>query len=1001
MAIGFDAALSAVETSPRTRATYFLFLGILFVGLLLSCGLGQLDGKNAQSEERARVALQLSALAAQLQSQIGLAFSETEGIAQLLRVDDSISPEHFRGIAREAIHSAPHISRIAMAPDDVLSDIYPLEGNESVLGLDYRNLTDQYPLLRRSKALGLPVLAGPVALYQGGQALIYRRPIFLSGHKGMPRYWGSVSVLTDIDRLLLAAGIAADKDLDIALRGRDGHGAEGEMIWGKASIYKQQAMLHSVDIPGGTWQLAAIPHGGWSQPSLITSPLFWLTLAATALFSVFAAQLSLGHRQIQMRNRALRREMDERRVVEAELLDKKTLLQVIFEHVPSLMYLFNTKGRLLLCNHSFERAMRFSGETMVGRRRESFMQPEDAKHWEKEDDAIIASGQAQRFEETYSENGVLRTYLTIKCPLRDAEDKLLGVLGISSDITEIRQTTEQLRLAGVVMDNTHEGVLITDAKGVIVSINKAFTHITGYTAEQTAGKTHRLLRSQQNDGQVHEKIRRSLQDTGSWHGEVWSQRKNGDNYPQWLTVNSVRNALGEVVNYVAVFSDITSLKHSQAELERLAHYDAVTGLPNRVWFHKCLTLAIEHAQPRQGLLAVLILDLDGFKTVNDSLGHAMGDLLLQQAAQRFTQALRPGDTAARLGGDEFVFILDNLTHVADATLIAQRLLQTLNQPFELKGATSRVTGSIGVAIFPGDGSSTEDLVRHADTAMYRAKEAGRNAYRFYQREMTLLIQQRVSLEQALRRALACNEFEIWYQPKLDLLTGQIESVEALIRWRSPKHGLVSPGEFIPLAERTGLIIQIGEWVLERVCAQLHLWRETYDFTHRVAVNVAALQIERSDFVETVRQALQRHDLPARALEIEVTESLLIKSLEVARDVLSRLQALGVTIAVDDFGTGHSSLAYLKALPVNNLKIDQTFISDVPHDTTNVAITQAIINLGRALGFTVTAEGIETREQLEFLRNAGCDLGQGYLISRPMPAKEFETWLGTGLEGINE
>ncbi|EXF95627.1 membrane protein [Pseudomonas fluorescens HK44] len=940
-------------------------------------------------------------MAAQLQSQIGLAFSETEGIAQLLRVDDAISPEHFRGIAREAIHSVPHISRIAMAPDDVLSDIYPLEGNESVLGLDYRNLTDQYPLLRRSKALGLPVLAGPVALYQGGQALIYRRPIFLSGHKGMRRYWGSVSVLTDIDRLLLAAGIAADKDLDIALRGRDGHGAEGEMIWGKASIYKQQAITHTVEIPGGTWQLAAIPHGGWSQPSLITSPLFWLSLAATALFSVFAAQLSLGHRQIQMPSRALRREMDERRVVEAELLDKKTLLQVIFEHVPSLMYLFNTQGRLLLCNHSFERAMRFSGETMVGRRRESFMQPEDAKHWEKEDDAILASGQAQRFEETYSENGVVRIFLTTKCPVRDAEDKLLGVLGISSDITEIRQTTEQLRLAGVVMDNTDEGVLITDAKGLIISINKAFTHITGYTAEQTAGKTHRLLRSQQNDGQVHEQIRRSLQETGRWHGEVWSQRKNGENYPQWLTVNSVRNVLGEVVNYVAVFSDITSMKHSQAELERLAHYDAVTGLPNRVWFHKCLTLAIEHAQPRQGLLAVLILDLDGFKTVNDSLGHAMGDLLLQQAAQRFTQALRPGDTAARLGGDEFVFILDNLTHVADATLIVQRMLETLHQPFELKGATSRVTGSIGVAIFPGDGSCTEDLVRHADTAMYRAKEAGRNAYQFYQREMTLLIQQRVSLEQALRRALARNEFEIWYQPKLDLLTGQIEGAEALIRWRSPKHGLMSPGEFIPLAERTGLIIQIGEWVLERVCAQLHLWRKTYGFTHRVAVNVAALQIERSDFVETVRQALQRHDLPARALEIEVTESLLIKSLEVASDVLSRLQALGVTIAVDDFGTGHSSLAYLKALPVNNLKIDQTFISDVPHDTTNVAITQAIINLGRALGFTVTAEGIETREQLEFLRNAGCDLGQGYLISQPMPAKEFETWLGAGMEGINE
>ncbi|MET0124977.1 MAG: bifunctional diguanylate cyclase/phosphodiesterase, partial [Pseudomonas caspiana] len=391
-------------------------------------------------------------------------------------------------------------------------------------------------------------------------------------------------------------------------------------------------------------------------------------------------------------------------------------------------------------------------------------------------------------------------------------------------------------------------------------------------------------------------------------------------------------------------------------------------------------------------MAVLMLDLDGFKLVNDSLGHPMGDLLLQHATHRFVDAVRQGDVVARLGGDEFGFILDGLECEADVVPVVGKILAALQQPFFLDGTAALVTASIGVTLYPQNGATAQALLTQADTAMYAAKEAGRNDFCFYQSHMTTQIQARVALEAAIRRALERNEFEVWYQSKLDLNTGKVAGAEALIRWRSPTLGLVSPADFIPLAERTGLIVSIGHWLLDHVCSQVRRWRDSGLFTQHVAINVAVLQIERGGFVEDVRLALQRYELPAQALEIEVTESLVMNRKELAHTVLSQLRSMGLTVAVDDFGTGYSSLAYLKDLPIDNLKIDRTFISGLPHDKAYVAITQAVIELGHALGFTVTAEGIETQEQLAFLRNAGCDTGQGYLISRPVPVDEFEALL---------
>ena len=428
------------------------------------------------------------------------------------------------------------------------------------------------------------------------------------------------------------------------------------------------------------------------------------------------------------------------------------------------------------------------------------------------------------------------------------------------------------------------------------------------------------------------------------------------------------------------------LQRSQAQLERLAHYDTITGLPNRVLFQQQLAEAT-----RQGNgLAVLMLDIDGFKQVNDSLGHAMGDLLLQQATARFLQELDTTDRLCRLGGDEFVFMLQGTQGQINHQV--RHLLRCLQRPFDLNGNAALVTGSIGLAWCPQHGADVGSLLRHADTAMYVAKEGGRNTWRPYHRDMTARLQQRLELERNLRRALQNNEFELWYQPKVDLFSGQLEGVEALLRWRDPEHGLVSPGEFIPLAERTGLIIPLGERVLELACAQLAAWRADDCLPGPLAINVAALQIERSDYVSSLALALERHALSPNMLEVEITESLLMESQQQACAALAQLQAMGVATAVDDFGTGYSSLAYLRALPIDHLKIDRAFIKDLPGDDDAVAIARAIIDLGHALGYRITAEGIETQEQYDFLRNAGCDQGQGYLMGRPMPAPDLALWL---------
>jgi diguanylate cyclase (GGDEF)-like protein/PAS domain S-box-containing protein len=567
------------------------------------------------------------------------------------------------------------------------------------------------------------------------------------------------------------------------------------------------------------------------------------------------------------------------------------------------------------------------------------------------------------------------------------------VTGTVRDITERKQTEQQLRVAATAFES-QEGMMITDANQVILRVNRAFTRITGYTAEEAIGQPSSLLKSSRHDAAFYAAMWESLQGTGTWQGEIWNRRKNGEIYPEWLFITAVFDGHGQVTNYVAAFSDITQRKQAEDKIEQLAFYDPLTGLPNRRLLVDRLRQAIASGARNARHGALLFIDLDNFKTLNDTLGHDIGDLLLQQVARRLATCVREGDSVARLGGDEFVVMLEDLSDNAqDAAtqteVVGEKILATLNKPYQLASYAHHSTPSIGVTLFADHQGTIDDLLKRADLAMYQAKAAGRNTLRFFEPEMQAVVTTRAALEAGLREAFLKNQFLLHYQGQFDG-EGCLTGVEALLRWQHPQRGLVPPLEFIPLAEDTGLILPIGLWVLETACEQLSVWAkrpETADLT--MAVNVSAHQFRQPDFVGQVLAALDCNNADAGKLKLELTESMLVSNVEDIIAKMTTLKAKGVGFSLDDFGTGYSSLSYLKRLPLDQLKIDQSFVREVLTNSNDTAIAQTIIALGQNLGLAVIAEGVETEAQRDFLAASGCHNFQGYLFGRPGPAEELQ------------
>ncbi|QGL58963.1 EAL domain-containing protein [Pseudomonas coronafaciens pv. oryzae str. 1_6] len=564
------------------------------------------------------------------------------------------------------------------------------------------------------------------------------------------------------------------------------------------------------------------------------------------------------------------------------------------------------------------------------------------------------------------------------------------LLTISRDITQSQQMQEKLLLAATVFESTAEGVLITDTFQRISAVNRAFTEITGYSESDAIGQTPRLLASGQHDSAFYASMWHQLTAEGHWQGEISNRRKNGELYPSWLTISAVHNKENLLTHFVAVFADISSLKQAQARLDYQAHHDPLTGLPNRTLFESRLQSALLHSEESGSLGAVLFLDLDRFKHINDSLGHPVGDLLLKGIAHRLKETLRDIDTVARLGGDEFIVLLPGLLHASDAKAIATKLLACFSTPFELGEHELYISSSIGSCVFPTDGTDVATLVKNADAAMYRSKAQGRNRVECYTRDLTEQASERIALEQELRRALDRNQLSLAFQPKISLLDGTLVGAEALIRWSHPTLGEVPPEHFIPLAEENGMILQIGDWVLEQACLKMGKWRKAFKPFGPVSVNLAGAQLRQPNLVERIEQLLADNGLVPNCLQLEITENFIMSQTQEALAVLHKLKNLGVQLAIDDFGTGYSSLSYLKRLPLDILKIDQSFIRGLPEDTHDAAIVRAIIALGRSMQLTVIAEGVENSEQQKFLTDEGCEQIQGYIISLPLNPDEFST-----------
>jgi diguanylate cyclase (GGDEF)-like protein/PAS domain S-box-containing protein len=560
-------------------------------------------------------------------------------------------------------------------------------------------------------------------------------------------------------------------------------------------------------------------------------------------------------------------------------------------------------------------------------------------------------------------------------------------------VTAHERNTQSLRLAAAVFDRSTEGIIITARDGRILQVNPAFTTVTGYQPEYVIGRNPRMFSSGRQDADFYRTLWDTVLSSGQWQGEIWNRRQNGEVYPEWLSICSLRAASGEIDYFVATFSDMTERKRAEDKIIHQAYHDALTHLPNRVLFKDRLEQSLAFSRRmKHKKVALLFIDLDRFKLVNDSLGHAAGDRLLQLVAQRLREIGRQTDTLARLGGDEFTILLPDVDRVEEAMVVADKVLATLKQPFVLDGRDIFVSASIGISMYPDDGADVDLLMKHADTAMYRVKQQGRNGFQIYTHALDQRSLRRLELENQLHKALERKQLVLHYQPQFDLSEGRLRGVEALVRWQHPELGMISPAEFIPLAEESGLIVPIGAWVLETACRQVHAWREAGFPDLVMSVNLSVRQFFREDIARQVMRTIDDYCLAAHVLELEITESVAMEDVAYTIRTLESLAASGLRLAIDDFGTGYSSLSQLKKMPVKILKIDRSFVQDITTDSDDAEIVNAVITMAHRLGLKVIAEGVESQAQLAHLREQQCDFAQGFLFSRPLPAAELERTL---------
>lgn len=680
------------------------------------------------------------------------------------------------------------------------------------------------------------------------------------------------------------------------------------------------------------------------------------------------------------------------RSAQAEHDRMSRVFEAILNNTDALIYAFDREGRCLLANAQLGATMQRSPEQLVGHAREEWMLPSDAKAHSQNDHQVFVTQRAVSTEEQLHTPGEpLRYFTTQKFPLKEASGRVFAVAGITTEVTKQRDAEQRLKWAMAVFDRGSEGVVICDANTRVVSVNSAFERITGYTQEEVVGRNPSMFASGRHDKSFYRQFWQELLSFGHWEGEIWNRRKAGEVYPQWLRVSRVSGDDGLPDSFVGVFSDLSSRKASEEEIERLAFYDLLTNAPNRHLLRERLEQTLRVSTREAVQFAVLFLDLDHFKNVNDTHGHDVGDEVLIEVSKRLQAALRAQDTVCRQGGDEFIVLLTPMDQPG-AQHCAQKLLDALNQPVNTSQGDILMSGSIGISMFPDDGRTSQALLRNADSAMYQAKQEGRNSYRFFSDELAQKAAYRAALERALRDALDGNELALHYQPKVNLADERMVGAEALLRWTSETLGVLPPDVFIPVAEESGLIVPLGTWVLKQALAQMKAWHAQGLGWISVSVNVSAGQFWKLDLPQLVADLLAEHGVPPHVLDLELTERVAMINPDEGVSICQRLKDVGVTMSMDDFGTGYSSLSYLSRLPMDVLKIDQSFVRRLGENVQDEQIVRSVVQLAHSLDLHTVAEGVETTDQLAFLKALGCDQGQGYLFARPLPPTEFEGWV---------
>ena len=670
------------------------------------------------------------------------------------------------------------------------------------------------------------------------------------------------------------------------------------------------------------------------------------------------------------------------------------LFQALLDHAGVMVAAFDLEGRAILANSLFADSVGLSRSEVIGRRRSTWLGGAAAREEDRRDANVVASLGLDVSEELVRVgDGDEKRYVVQRFPLRDERGAVFAVGMVATDVTKSRVRDARLDLVMRLFAQGNEGIVATDSDNRILLVNPAFERITGYGEREVVGRNPSLLASGRHDREFYERMWAAIDAGDMWEGEIWNRRKSGEVYPEWLAVSRVKVAPAGPAYFVGVFSDISRRKSAEEEVERLAMFDRLTGIPNRDLLRDRTEQAIASAERSGDPLALVFIDLDGFKEINDVHGHEVGDQLLVEIAERLKREVRWGDTVARLGGDEFVLVLQGISYVALGERL-EGLLDRVEGPMDIHGESIRISGSMGVAMYPEDGSDFGTLLRNADIAMYEAKHDGRNRFRVFDDRMSSEVRDRVAIATALRSAIENGELELHYQPEIDLESHDVIGVEALLRWTSPTLGAVPPDRFIPIAEQSGWMLELGDWVLETALTQMAVWRERGVGPPRVAVNVSAREFEGDGFVDRVAGKLAARGLPGDVLELEVTERVAMEHPEQSAERMRALTRLGVGLAIDDFGTGHSSLAYLQWMPVDAVKLDMTFVQHAHLGGDAAVICSAIITLAHSLDMLVVAEGVEIPAQEQFLQLHHCERVQGFMYARPMPATELIRWMSS-------